>query len=143
MNTAMAELHNVFHEARKNARKAARQARGWIGRSEPWKVILAFVAAAFVVALILPIFMSMLLFALVACLAVGWVHEFVYLMRTPASAFPGRHDRLVWTIAFLLLAPLAFPAYWMFRHAEWESGVPWQVPVADKPEGAWDDEGLI
>ena len=53
--------------------------------------------------------------ARVVHLADLWRREFVHLMRAPASAFPGRHDRSIWIALVVLLPPVGAWAYHAYR----------------------------
>lgn len=143
MFATMAPFSLRFQRLMTHARRAADRARRWAATTEPWKIGLVGLCVALMLALLIPVLLSTALVAIVVALAAGWVHEFVALMRTPASAFPGRHDRLIWVVAFFLFAPLAFPAFWMFRRSEWGETGPWGTNSADKPTGPWDEEGLM
>jgi hypothetical protein len=60
-----------------------------------------------------------------------WLVQFVYLMRMPDAAFPGRYDKVLWVVTFLvagLFAPLVV----------WLSGVARRRMVVD--EGPEPDE---
>lgn len=129
--------------AEQQARSTGKTIHAWALRTPPWKVGLTLAAAGVGLAILFPLLAGVLMFALVGAVVLGWVREFVFLMRTPASAFPGRHDRWVWLTVMILLAPLAWLAYWTFRHAEWEDGVPWRVERPSKSGGSWDAEGYF
>lgn len=48
------------------------------------------------------------------CLIALWVQQFAELMRLPDSAFPGRNDKVLWTVAFIVmpwLVPITFLAW--------------------------------
>lgn len=50
-------------------------------------------------------------------LVVFWVWQFILLMLSRDDEFPGRNDKLIWVVVFLLLVPLAPLAYYFFRQA--------------------------
>jgi hypothetical protein len=60
-------------------------------------------------------------------LAIFWVYEFVQLMLLADGDFPGRYDKALWVVAFVVLfviAPFAF-LYWKrasltMRAADWQ-----------------------
>jgi hypothetical protein len=48
---------------------------------------------------------------LMLALAVLWIIQFVFLMSLQDAILPGRHDKILWVVAFLVcpfLTPLAF-----------------------------------
>jgi len=48
---------------------------------------------------------------LLLVLAVLWILQFVFLMALQDAMLPGRHDKILWVVAFLvcpLLTPFAF-----------------------------------
>jgi hypothetical protein len=48
-----------------------------------------------------------------------WVREFRALMLRRDDEFPGRHDKLVWSAALLLLAPAGVWLFRSYRKAQW------------------------
>ena len=45
----------------------------------------------------------------------AWRHEFVILMAQPDNVFPGRHDKIIWVLMFVLLPPLAVGSFRVYR----------------------------
>ena len=41
-----------------------------------------------------------------------WLTQFIQLMLMSELDFPGRHDKILWTFAFLIVVPLAPFAFW-------------------------------
>lgn len=70
--------------------------------------------------------LSIAVAGVVLLLMVFWLVQFIHLMRMPDAAFPGRHDKVLWVVTFLLagfVAPIAF----------WLSGISRRVhPVMDE-----------
>ena len=63
--------------------------------------------------------------------SIFWVYQFVQLMLLSEADFPGRYDKVLWTVAFVLaffVAPVAFFgwkfAYRAMRDAEQETASP-------------------
>lgn len=48
-----------------------------------------------------------LMFLAVAAVIVIWGYQFIQLMLLSDSDFPGRHDKVLWFVAFILVYPLA------------------------------------
>lgn len=63
------------------------------------------------------ILVLLLLFVVPLALAIFWIVEFVQLMLLEDDLFPGRHDKLAWIAAFVILAPLAPFAFMMWKGA--------------------------
>jgi hypothetical protein len=62
-----------------------------------------------------------------------WIMQFIRLMRMPDAAFPGRYDKVLWVVTFLvigLLAPFIFVLSGVARR-----------PVVDYGTDAEDEEG--
>jgi hypothetical protein len=59
----------------------------------------------------------LLVLAVPLALAVFWIVQFVQLMLLEDGLFPGPHDKLLWTAAFLILAPLAPFAFLAWKGA--------------------------
>lgn len=49
--------------------------------------------------------------------AILWIVQFVQLMLLEDELFPGRHDKIAWAAAFVILAPLAPFAFLMWKGA--------------------------
>jgi len=80
--------------------------------------------------------MSILIFLLIgmAIFFYEWFRRFIALMLLPDNCFPGRHDKLVWGIAFVFLffiAPITFyywqKAYLAVRETEIQGADPQSV----------------
>src|SRR5262249_19714677 len=53
-----------------------------------------------------------------------WLNEFRALMLRRDDEFPGRHDKLVWSVALLLFAPAGVWLFRLYRKAQWPEGLP-------------------
>ncbi len=53
-----------------------------------------------------------------------WCHEFVFLMGLRDHDFPGRHDKLIWVLMLLVLAPLGPWVFRSYRLARWPEPAP-------------------
>lgn len=42
-----------------------------------------------------------------------WLLQFVRMMRMPDAAFPGRHDKILWLVTFLVIGVVAPFAFWL------------------------------
>jgi hypothetical protein len=107
-----------------------------------WSDWLAWVLIGVAIVVLLPTAMALLLAAIVVAMAFFWVGEFVRLMRTSASAFPGRHDRLVWIAVMILLLPVGALAFWTYRRTQWDDDTS-HTPSAEKPPSPWSDADLL
>jgi hypothetical protein len=93
--------------------------------SVPLCVVLALLTAGsalLVVALALPLVLS--LAAGFVMFARAWVREFGFLMRLSDDAFPGRHDKLGWTVLLIALPPVGVDLFSRFRLAHWPEAKP-------------------
>lgn len=105
----------------------------------PWE--LAAAGALVLLAIVLLPF-ALVVVAVCAILAMigAWIVEFVRLMRLPDHFFPGRFDKLVWTVVMVALPPIGLIAFWLFRRGYWGDRLPETGPeVYQKPQGAWED----
>jgi hypothetical protein len=71
--------------------------------------------------------------------AAMWVHEFRALMLRRDDEFPGRHDKLVWAVALLLIAPAGVWLFRAYRKAQWPDPPrprPARSETAPDPAGA-------
>jgi hypothetical protein len=50
-------------------------------------------------------------------LAIIWCYQFVELMLLSETNFPGKHDKILWALAFCALPPLAPFAFSYWMHA--------------------------
>jgi hypothetical protein len=132
-----------FTSATEHARRAWARVEAWATRTPPWKVALAFAAAGLALALLFPMIGALLVLALIGGVAWGWLSEFAILMRTPPSAFPGRHDRWLWSVVMIVFAPVAWLAFRMYRQGESRGASAWTSGGAPKPSARWDDEGYF
>jgi hypothetical protein len=143
MKFVSANWNDAFDKTRAWLEACWRDFSNWAKRSEPWKPFLLVLFAAMVGIAATPVLLSLTIAGVVLGLVFLWVREFVFLMRTPGVAFPGRHDRWIWTAVFLVLPPLGAIAFCLFRNAEWEHGVPWGTSHSQKSREPWDEEGYV
>jgi hypothetical protein len=65
----------------------------------------------------------------------NWLKEFVFVMGLRDDDFPGRHDKLIWVLVLLILAPIGLWFFRSYRLAHWptpEAGTLSQVhPIAE------------
>jgi hypothetical protein len=71
-----------------------------------------------------------LLFLLAA--SVIWVWQFVQLMSLAESQFPGRFDKLLWSVAFLLTFILGAIAFWIWDRKRTGGSI---NPFANREDG--------
>jgi hypothetical protein len=60
----------------------------------------------------------------------AWQKEFVFLMGLRDEQFPGRHDKLIWAVLLMTLAPIGIWFFRAYRLAHWP-----------EPAAAVDDKG--
>ena len=107
-----------------------------------WSDWLAWGLIGLAVVVLLPAAISLLMGAVVVAMVFFWVGEFVRLMRTAPSEFPGRHDRLVWITVMVLLLPIGALAFWTYRRTrQWDE--PGPFGPMDKPPSPWSDADLL
>jgi hypothetical protein len=53
-----------------------------------------------------------------------WQKEFVFLMELRDEQFPGRHDKLIWVVLLLALAPIGVWFFRAYRLAHWPEPAP-------------------
>ncbi|GIW87894.1 MAG: hypothetical protein KatS3mg108_2218 [Isosphaeraceae bacterium] len=104
--------------------------------ASPWQIAALVALGLLALVLLLPLALAAVLVLLVAGLIVFWIGEFVGLMRLPDEAFPGRHDKLVWSILMIVLPPVGAIAFWIYRRRDPLLGWP------DKPRSPWHDDDL-
>lgn len=46
-----------------------------------------------------------------------WIHQFIQLMVMRDDDLPGRHDKILWVLVFLVLFPVAPFAFYAWKHA--------------------------
>jgi H+/Cl- antiporter ClcA len=143
MNSQSSTFHQAFEDLRRQGVALAERVTQWFRHAEPWKAVLAAVVCVSLCLALVPILAGLIVLALVIACVVGWVHEFGVLMRLPASAFPGKKDRGWWILAMLALPPVAFIAFWVYRHSEWHDGMPETVAPAKDTTTPWDSEGCL
>jgi hypothetical protein len=51
------------------------------------------------------------------CLFVFWCYQFAGLMLLSDSDFPGKYDKIIWVVVFLLVFPAAPFAFVLWKHA--------------------------
>jgi hypothetical protein len=100
----------------------------------PWQIAAVVAAAMLAVVVLLPLAMAAVMVALIAAVLVFWIGEFVTLMRRPDADFPGRHDKLVWSILMIVLPPVGAVAYRIYRHREST------LEPEPKPVSPWGDD---
>jgi hypothetical protein len=64
----------------------------------------------------------------------AWQKEFVFLMGLRDEQFPGRHDKLIWVVLLLALAPIGVWFFRAYRLAHWPE------PAAAVDEKGWAGE---
>jgi hypothetical protein len=47
-------------------------------------------------------------------LLIFWLRQFILLMATPDASFPGRYDKILWFVLFLLGGIVGPIAYWYY-----------------------------
>jgi hypothetical protein len=50
-------------------------------------------------------------------IALVWVYQFIQLMLLSDSDFPGRHDKILWVVAFVVAFPIAPFAFLWWKAA--------------------------
>jgi len=53
-----------------------------------------------------------------AALAVFWIYQFTFLMALEDGMFSGKHDKVLWCVAFVLAPALAPFAFLMWRRVQ-------------------------
>lgn len=66
----------------------------------------------------------------------NWREEFVFLMGLRDDEFPGRHDKLTWSVMLLLLAPVGVWSFRAYRLAHWPEPADVREDVAEEAGGA-------
>ena len=97
----------------------------WLIRVKLWHVLVSITLTALIFASVLATHRigvedAGFAFVLTSLLLLGlflraWRHEFVILMAQPDNVFPGRHDKLIWVLMFLILPPLAVGSFRAYR----------------------------
>ena len=100
----------------------AREGGGWMQIGLIALAVVLFAAA-------LPLTLAVLAIGLIGFLIWAWIHEFVILMNLRDGDFPGRFDKLVWSILMVLLPPIGLAAFWTYRR----SRTPDPTAAAEKP----------
>ena len=59
--------------------------------------------------------MSSLTLAILLMLSYFWISQFASLMLINEKHFFGKHDKILWVVAFLLVLPLAPFAFYVFK----------------------------
>ncbi len=59
------------------------------------------------------------MFAVLVWFVRNWCNEFVFLMGLRDDELPGRHDKAIWAVVLLLLAPVGVWLFRSFRMARW------------------------
>jgi hypothetical protein len=118
----------LFHLARLGSpewvRRVSAGPRAW--RFNLWHMMAAvLVGGLLLMALSAPPSYERGFAVLVLCLLVlvwfvrNWCNEFVFLMGLRDEDLPGRHDKLIWVVVLLALAPISVWLFRSFRLAHW------------------------
>lgn len=102
---------------------AMKRGADWIRQAEGWQLLVALV----VLAILLPLTPALLFFAGLAALYVfakAWIREFVFLMKLKDTDFPGAHDKLIWAMLLIVLAPVGVWLFHSYREAHWPEAKP-------------------
>jgi hypothetical protein len=131
----------TFDELVEGVRTGWDRSRAWAAENYerlryagPWQIAAVVALALLAVVVLLPLAMAAVMVGLIAAFLVFWISEFVALMRLRDEAFPGRHDKLVWSVLMIVLPPVGAIAFGIYRRREW--------PAAgrEKPASPWGDE---
>ncbi len=105
----------------------------------PWQLALGAVVALFLLTLVLPLVVTAAVIAFLLVLVAVWIHEFLALMRLTDNDFPGRFDKLVWSIVMIVFAPVGLIAFAIYRRRRWPDDPPlWESPPPPKSNQPWD-----
>lgn len=135
----MSSLESLFRTGWERSRQVVDAAVDRAQRMSVWGWLGVLLCGVLVIRLI-PLLLALLGVVLVVGLVLAWVSEFVTLMRLAEADFPGRHDKLVWTLLMLVLPPLGLLAFWTFRRSHWPDGVPVSPTAAEKPKSPWSED---
>ncbi len=100
-----------------------KRAADWVRQAEGWQLV----AAVVLLAILLPLTPALLFFAVLAALylfARAWIREFVFLMKLRDTDFPGAHDKLIWAMLLIVLAPVGVWLFHGYREAHWPEAKP-------------------
>jgi hypothetical protein len=90
-----------------------------VRRHLPWCLTLGAAGALILLSFAAdsPAPLILLVIAAAVLFVVTWVRDFAYLMTQPDSAFPGRHDKLIWALLLIVLPPVGVLTFWSYRRA--------------------------
>jgi len=106
-----------------------RRAVDWLRQAEAWQVAL-LVVVALVLLPMLPALVMLAVAAAFVLFARAWVREFTTLMRLGDDVFPGRNDKLIWSILLIVLPPVGVWLFGTYREAHWPEAKP-KGPAVD------------
>jgi hypothetical protein len=75
---------------------------------------------------------------IVLLLIVFWLVQFIHMMRLPDGAFPGRYDKVLWLVTFLVASFLAPLAFWLSGVARRRYPAAYESP--EEPEDGEEEE---
>lgn len=89
-----------------------------------WTVIVAGGSAFLIAVALMMGLASGWFFTVVAVLwGVFWLVQFCHLMTFSPRRFPAPYDKIIWVVVFLLLAPVAPLAFWVWKQWPREEAV--------------------
>ncbi|MDG1809077.1 MAG: hypothetical protein P8J91_17680 [Pirellulaceae bacterium] len=59
--------------------------------------------------------MGLIIYTLILAWAVFWILQFSQMMVFADQDYPGKHDKLLWSAAFILMAPMAPFGFWAYK----------------------------
>lgn len=135
----------TFDEYVKSAWNGWDRARDWttaryesLRGAGPWQIAAVVALGLLAVVIVLPLAMAAVTIGLIAALIVFWIGEFVALMRISDTMFPGRYDKLVWSLLMIVLPPVGAIAFWIYRQQGSIDGA--AAGAMPKPEPPWGDD---
>jgi hypothetical protein len=79
----------------------------------------------------MPPSLMLLLLGLLIWFVRVWQGEFVFLMGLADAEFPGRHDKVIWAILLVAMAPIGVWFFRAYRLAHWPAPAPAAEAEAD------------
>jgi|GEM_PF-5616253 len=73
-------------------------------------------------------------FVLMAYYLVRWRQEFLFLMSLRDDQFPGRHDKILWTVVLIVLPPIGLWAFRSYHLAHWPEPSTERLPGKPAPD---------
>lgn len=131
------DWHDTAQSAFRSSQRVYAQYSRRLRRAEGWTFALYLALGVVLLSVLLPGLIALATIGVVALLVVLWVREFVTLMSCADADFPGRHDKLVWSVLMLVLAPIGPVAFWWYRRCHglpphpWAAKPPWSVEDRD------------